>query len=79
MSQLFLIRFFYIYYFKKKYSIENNLQSRTQVDTPSGKGLINLIERYKILSPEEVIIRQDNKIFSVSIKVLGYEASDHRR
>lgn len=68
-----------IFYKDDRIFIENNLQCRTHIDTPSGKGLINLIERYKILSPEEVIIRQDNKTFSVSIKVLGYEASDHRR
>jgi hypothetical protein len=58
---------------------ENNLQLRSQIDTPSGKGLINLIERYKILSRNEVIIRQDNDTFSVSIKVLSNEDSDHRR
>jgi hypothetical protein len=55
------------------------LQLRSQIDTPSGKGLINLIERYKILSRNEVIIRQDNDTFSVSIKVLSNEDSDHRR
>lgn len=59
--------------------VKNNLQARTYVDTPSGKGLINLIERYKILSSDEVIISQDTKTFSVSIKVLGNETSDHRR
>lgn len=58
--------------------VENNLQARTHIDGSSGKGLINLMERYKILSAEEVIIRQDNKTFSVSIKVLGNEVSDHR-
>jgi hypothetical protein len=59
--------------------IENNIQARGRIDAPSGKGLINLLERYKILSDEEVIIRQDNKNFSVSIKVLANEAGDHRR
>jgi two-component system LytT family sensor kinase len=47
------------------------------VDSPSGKGLINLMERYKILSSEDVIIRQDAGSFSVSIKVLSNENNDH--
>ena len=68
-----------VFYKDDRIFIENNLQCRTHIDMPSGKGLINLIERYKILSPEEVIIRQDSKMFSVSIKVLGNEISDHRR
>lgn len=58
---------------------ENNLQVKSHIDEPSGKGLINLIERYRILSAEEVIILQDNDTFSVSIKVLSNEDSDHRR
>jgi sensor histidine kinase YesM len=68
-----------IFYKEGRIFIENNIQVRNQIDTPSGKGLINLLERYKILSDEEVIIRQDNKVFSVSIKVLTNEAGDHRR
>jgi LytS/YehU family sensor histidine kinase len=59
--------------------VENNLQKRTYVDGRSGKGLINLMERYKILTAEEVIIREDAQTFSVSIKVLHNENSDHRR
>lgn len=58
---------------------ENNFQPRRQPDSPSGKGLMNLIERYKILSGDEVIIRQDNHTFLVSIKILQHENSDHRR
>lgn len=58
---------------------ENHLQVKSHVNEPSGKGLINLIERYRILSAEEVIIRQDNDTFSVSIKVLSNEVGDHRR
>jgi len=68
-----------VFYKDDRIFVENNMQVRTQMDSPSGKGLINLIERYKILSREEVIIRQENKIFSVSIKVLSNEAGDHRR
>lgn len=68
-----------VFYKEGRIITENNLQQRTHIDGPSGKGLINLIERYRILSDEEVIIRQDNKTFSVSIKVLSNEAGDHRR
>jgi LytS/YehU family sensor histidine kinase len=68
-----------IFYKEDRIFIENNIQARNQIDAPSGKGLINLLERYKILSDEEVIIRQDKQVFSVSIKVLANEAGDHRR
>lgn len=59
-----------VFYEDGRIHVENNLQVRAYVDSHSGKGLINLMERYKILASEEVIIRQDTKIFSVSIKVL---------
>lgn len=68
-----------VFYKDGRINVENNLQERTQADTPSGKGLINLMERYKLLSSEEVIICRDSKTFSVSIKVLHHENSDHRR
>ena len=57
--------------------IENNLQTRTHIDVPSGRGLMNLVERYRILSAEEVLIRQDKETFSVSIKVLNDEVNHH--
>jgi len=60
-------------------TVENNLQVRSHIDSASGKGLINLIERYKILSGDDVIIRQDDHSFSVMIKVLMNENSDYRR
>ncbi len=56
---------------------ENNLQTRTYIDAPSGRGLMNLMERYKLLSTEEVIILQDKEKFSVSIKVLSDEVNHH--
>lgn len=68
-----------VHYKNGRIIIENNLQVRTHIDAPSGKGLVNLIERYRLLSEEEVIIRQDNNTFSVSIKVLNNEDSNHRR
>lgn len=68
-----------VYYRDGHITVENNLQPRTHIDAPSGKGLINLVERYRILSGEEVFIRQDNNTFSVSIKVLNNEDRNHRR
>jgi hypothetical protein len=66
-----------VFYRDGRIITENNLQERSYLDAPSGRGLVNLIERYKILSGEEVIILQDNKKFSVSIKVLSNEADHH--
>lgn len=57
---------------------QNNLQVRRLIDGSSGKGLINLIERYRIFSADEVIIHQDNNNFTVSIKVLYNEAGHNR-
>ena len=50
--------------------VKNNLQVKENSDTSSGKGLTNLMERYRVLSGDEVIIRSDDKTFSVSIKIL---------
>lgn len=57
---------------------QNNLQLRRLIDGSSGKGLINLIERYRIFSADEVIIHQDSNNFTVSIKVLYNEAGHNR-
>ncbi|WP_186774583.1 sensor histidine kinase [Chitinophaga pinensis] len=67
-----------VYYQEGWIITENNLQVRKHIDSQSGKGLINLVERYRILSGDEVIISQDLHTFSVSIKVLSNEGSDHR-
>ena len=53
---------------------QNNLQLRRLIEGSSGKGLINLIERYRIFSDDEVIIHQDGGLFMVSIKVLYNDA-----
>jgi len=66
-----------VFYDSGRIITENNLQTRTHIDAPSGRGLMNLIERYKLLSAGEVIIHQDKEIFSVSIKVLNDEADHH--
>lgn len=50
--------------------VENNLQKKTLSTLSSGQGLANLVERYRLLSGDEVIIREENKTFLVSIKLL---------
>ncbi|BAV05537.1 Histidine kinase [Filimonas lacunae] len=60
-------------------TIENNLQLKPQLDTPSRKGLKNLIERYQLLSGDPVPMHQENGLFTVQIKVLPYEDYHHRR
>jgi two-component system LytT family sensor kinase len=50
--------------------VSNNLNPKLSDDKPSGKGFTNLIERYRILSGDEVTIHSDDLTFSVSIKVL---------
>ena len=51
-------------------TVENNIQSKLSFETSTGFGLTNLSERYKILSGNDVIIKSNEKSFSVSIKVL---------
>ena len=67
-----------VFYKNNNITVENNLQVRKHNDTTSGKGLINLVERYRILSGDEVIILEDSTTFSVTIKVLWNENSDYR-
>ena len=55
--------------------VSNNKQKRTIVEEISGTGLINLAERYKIISGDEIVIQEDEKHFSVSIKILRHEDS----
>ena len=51
--------------------ISNNLQLKNTNETSTGSGLMNLTERYKLLSDDEPIIDESDKIFSVSIKILS--------
>jgi sensor histidine kinase YesM len=57
----------------------NNIQPRLSSEASTGLGLENLAERYKILSGDKIIINSSENIFSVSIKILGNENSNHRR
>lgn len=55
--------------------VSNNKQKKTINGETSGTGLINLTERYKIISGDEIIIQEDKEHFSVSIKILNHENS----
>lgn len=54
-------------------TVVNNLQARITTETTTGSGLINLAERYKILSGDEIKIQTSATQFSVSISVLKNE------
>ena len=58
-------------------TVSNNLQKKDTVTAPSGVGLKNLNERYKIISGNNIIIDTTDDTYSVSIKALEYENSHH--
>lgn len=51
-------------------TVSNNLQAKSSSEISTGLGLTNLSERYKILSDSNIKIQTNDKIFSVSIKIL---------
>lgn len=55
----------------------NNMQLKTTTETSSGSGLMNLAERYKLLSNDEIIIEETDNQFLVSIKILSNEDSNN--
>ncbi len=59
--------------------VSNNLQRKAVKLESTNNGLANLSERYRLLSNDEVIIKEEDKVFSVSIKLLSNEYSNHRR
>lgn len=58
-------------------SVVNNLQQKLDVGAAAGTGLINLRERYRVLTGDPVSIEEGAHEFSVTIKVFDYEGSDH--
>jgi LytS/YehU family sensor histidine kinase len=66
-----------IIYKEGRITVTNNLQPKLTNETTTGSGLINLAERYKILSGDEIIIHTTANQFSVSIKVLKNENSNY--
>jgi LytS/YehU family sensor histidine kinase len=59
-----------LYYEGERIVVSNNLRAKETDEAPSGRGLANLTERYRIISGDEVLISSDDTAFSVSIKVL---------
>jgi LytS/YehU family sensor histidine kinase len=57
--------------------VSNNLQVKDLTEETTGRGLANLAERYKILSGDELIFQSDDTHFSVSLKILKNENSNH--
>ena len=55
--------------------ISNNLQKKCLNVSSTNSGLANLAERYQLYSGDEILIKNDDGIFSVSIKLLKNEDS----
>lgn len=58
--------------------VRNNIRQKILSESSPGLGLINLAERYNILSGDEIIIKNSENHFSVSIKILTDENSNYR-
>ena len=56
----------------------NNIQKKVLTESSPGLGLLNLAERYRILSGDEILIKNYGDQFSVSIKILGNGNRNHR-
>lgn len=69
----------HIFYLEGRVVVYNNLQKKSVNVSSAYHGLANLAERYSLLSGDEIIIKEDKSTFSVSIKLLTNEYSDHRR
>jgi len=57
----------------------NNFQPKKNKLPSTNQGLANLAERYRLLSGDDIIIKQGASVFSVSIKLLSNEYIDNRR
>lgn len=58
--------------------ISNNLQRKKVSDTPTNYGLANLTERYRLISGDELQIKDDGDTFTVSIKLLKNKDNTRR-
>jgi len=59
--------------------VENNFQPKRARSGPSGTGLKNIVERYKLLSDKSVEISQTDQKFIVTIPLLEHENHHYRR
>jgi len=57
--------------------VTNNIQLKPVTDHYTGSGLTNLTERYRLLCQDDPVIEKDEYSFSVSIKVIQNEDSNH--
>jgi len=57
--------------------VSNNIQKKNRKVASANYGLANLAERYKLCSGDEIIITAVQDVFSVSIKLLNNEHSNH--
>jgi len=62
-----------LYYNEGFITVQNNIQPKVSQEEASGMGLINLAERYRIISGDEIMITHDDHFFSVSLKILSHE------
>lgn len=60
-------------------TVTNNIQLRSIPEHCTGSGLANLAERYKLLSGDEIEIKDNDATFSVRLKILDNEDRNHRR
>lgn len=54
-------------------SIVNNIHKKLSAELPTKSGLLNLSERYKLLSGNDIVIKETANTFTVSIKILNDE------
>jgi LytS/YehU family sensor histidine kinase len=64
-------------YDNERIIVSNNIQVKDLTEETTGRGLANLAERYRILSGDEIIFQSDDRHFSVSLKILKHEDSNH--
>ncbi len=58
-------------------TVSNAINLRNAGETSTKSGLSNLAERYQLWSGEEIIIKNDGKIFSVSFKIMPHENNNY--
>lgn len=68
-----------ITYHDKWLRIENNINKKQILDQNTKSGLLNLSERYRMISGEDVHILNDQESFIVEIEVLSDENCNNRR
>lgn len=59
-------------------TVLNNVKLRAVTEYSTGSGLANLAERYKLLSGDEIDIKDDGEFFSVRLKILENEDHNYR-